>query len=261
MKIFIITMDDPVQTNDFIKKIINKRKNDIVGLAIAKGGRLSIKKSHSKINYLISLLLIMGPWHFIKNSVKTILFKIRKKLSCINLSHNPSILAYAKKIGIKTFSIKTPNDSKFLQEIADIHPDIIIHQSQNILKKDILSIPLIGTLNRHNALLPINRGRLTPFWVLFKGEKETGVSIHFVNEGIDSGDIIVQEKYHVLPSDNFNSLVKKNYEIAPNAMLRALDLLENGLDHFIPNNDNESTYNGIPRLRDAFIYRKKRLYK
>jgi methionyl-tRNA formyltransferase len=46
---------------------------------------------------------------------------------------------------------------------------------------------LIGVINRHNALLPKNRGRLTPFWVLYKGEKETGVSIHFIDEGIDSG--------------------------------------------------------------------------
>jgi len=58
-----------------------------------------------------------------------------------------------------------------------------------------LNIPKIGVLNRHNALLPKNRGRLTPFWVLYKGETETGVSIHFVTEDLDAGDIIVQKKF------------------------------------------------------------------
>src|SRR6056297_1184789 len=67
-------------------------------------------------------------------------------------------------------------------------------------------------------LLPKNRSRPTPFWVLYKGEKETGVSIHFVEEGVDSGDIVVQEKYPVSKKDTFNTLVKKNCQIAPKAI-------------------------------------------
>lgn len=70
--------------------------------------------------------------------------------------------------------------------------DLIINQNQNILKKELLSIPKIGVINRHNALLPKNMGRLTPFWVLYKGEKVSGVSIHFVTEELNAGDIIVQ---------------------------------------------------------------------
>ena len=106
--------------------------------------------------------------------------------------------------------------------------------------------------------MPKNRGRLTPFWVLYKGEKETSVSIHFVEEGVDSGDIVVQEKYPVSPKDTFNTVVKKNYQIAPVAMLKALDLLENGHKDFIPNDDSKATYNTTPSLKEAWEYRRKR---
>lgn len=254
-------MDDPIQTYNFIKSIINARKDDIIGIAVSKGNRLTINKNKSKFAYLLSLLLIMGIIHFIKNSWLTLKFKLQKKISKIGFIKNPSILTYAKSLGIPIYDIKSPNNAKFLATLSKLKPDIIINQSQSILKKQLLSIPKIGTVNRHNAILPKNRGRLTPFWVLYKNEGTTGVSIHFVDEGIDSGNIIVQEQYDVSDNDTFNTLVEKNYQIAKIAMLRALKLLENGFNDFIPNDDSLSTYNTTPTLKEAINFRLKRIMK
>ena len=226
-----------------------------MGLAVSKGDRLTIGKKRSKFVYLMSLLLIMGIPAFIKNSWITITDKIKKKLAKKGMAKDPSIQAYAQSLGIPVWNIKTPNGKQFRSELEALQPDIIINQSQSIIKKELLDIPTIGVLNRHNALLPKNRGRLTPFWVLYKQEKETGVSIHFVEEGIDSGDIIVQKRYDVNKNDTFNSLVNKNYEIAPVAMLEALDKLEQDNKDFLPNDDALATYNTTPRLKDAFRYR------
>ena len=262
MRIFILTMEDPVFTLPFIKEIVDKRSGDIVGIGISKGGRLTPGKKRSKILYLISLLLIMGIFHYIKYAWITLSYKTRKKLSNkIKCIPDPSILAYADTKGIKTFKIKNPNNKKFLAELKKLDIDIIINQSQSILKKSFLELPKIGILNRHNALLPVNRGRLTPFWVLYRGEKETGVSIHFVDEGVDSGDIIVQEKYEVCKNDTFASLVKKNYEIAPRAMLNALDMLESGNYTLIPNDDRFSTYNSTPTFKQALKFRWQRTWR
>lgn len=248
-------MDDPVQTRAFIKYIIDHRKANIIGLALSKGGRLSIGKNKSKFIYLISLFLIMGLPAFIKNSWITVRDKIKKKFSKIGIAADPSILAYAQLQGIPVWDIKTPNSKTFQKELKKLNPDVIINQSQNIIKKDLLNIPKIGVINRHNALLPINRGRLTPFWVLYKKEKETGVSIHFVEEGVDSGDIIVQKKFSVAKKDTFNSIVKKNYELAPVAMLEALNILDKGNYILIKNNDKFATYNTIPTFKEAWNFR------
>lgn len=253
-------MDDPVQTHSFIKDIIDNRKDDIIGLAITKGDRLTISKDKSKLIYLLSLLLIMGVPYFIRNSFKTILFKIKRKLSKHGICYNPSILKYAEEKGIKTYNIKSPNNKNFRSELINLKPDIIINQSQSIIKQKLIDIPKIGVLNRHNALLPKNRGRLTPFWVLFKKEEETAVSIHFVEEGIDSGDIIVQKKFKVSKKDTFKSIVNKNYTLASKAMLESIDLLENGFTDFIPNNDNKATYNSTPSFKQALKYRINRLF-
>jgi len=254
-------MDDPVQTKDFIRKIIDARLTEIIGLAITNGDRLTLSKGKSKYTYVLSLFLIMGPLHFLKNAWVSVIHKIRKKLHAFNLAQDPTILGYASRKGIPVFRIKTPNIKEFRQQLRELKPDIIINQSQSIIKKELLEIPTMGVLNRHNALLPKNRGRLTPFWVLYKGEQETGVSIHFVVETLDAGEIIVQEKYPVSRKDSFNSLVKKNYEIAPKAMLKAIDLLEAGFKGFIQNNDKEATYNTKPTIKEAFDYRKNRILK
>jgi len=259
MRIYIITMDDPIQTYDFIKEIIDVKENEIIGLAIPKGNRLTLSKGKSKYTYILSLLLIMGPWHFFKTSFKTLVHKIKKKLFRLGIAKDPSIAAYAVSKGIPTQMITTPNSKKFRTYLKTLNIDLIINQSQNIVKKELLSIPKIGVLNRHNALLPKNRGRLTPFWVVLNEEKETGVSIHFVEEGIDSGDIVVQKKYMVQKKDNFNTIVKKNYSIAAKAMIEAIDILSRNEFNYIINDDEKATYNTTPTLSEAIKYRKIRM--
>jgi len=262
MRIFIVTMDDPLYTIPFFKEIVDARKNDIVGLAVASGDRMKINKHRTKLTYLISLLLIMGPFFFLSNSLITLSFKIRKFLSNkIPFIKTPSIIGYARQKGIKTFVIKSPNEKIFLDELRGLSPDVIINQSQHILRSEFLKIPKFGVLNRHNALLPKNRGRLTPFWVLYNYEKETGVSIHFVNAGIDSGDIIVQKKFEIVPGDTFKSIVNKNYKIAGKAMIEALNLIEAGNFKRMSNSDEEATYNSTPSFKHAFTYRIHRIFR
>ncbi|MFX1588006.1 MAG: methionyl-tRNA formyltransferase [Promethearchaeota archaeon] len=260
MRIFICTMEDPVYTNPFIKEILVKRKKDIIGLAVSKGSRFTLGKKRSKILYLFSLFLIMGLYHFIKYSSIIIFFKFKILLAeTFCKIHSPSIITFADNLKIPVYRVSTVNNKQFLKELREIKPDLIINQTQNILTKDFLSIPPLGVINRHNSLLPKDRGRLSPFWVLYKKEKETGVSIHFVSEGIDQGDIIIQEKFEITKQDNFNTLVKKNYKIAPSLMIKALDLLASGRYQVIKNDDVEASYNSIPTLGEALRYRLNRM--
>lgn len=261
MRILIITMDDPIHTNDFIKIIIDQRQKDIIAVVRSSRGRLAMPKDRSKVVYLLSLFLIMGPIHFSKNLIINLIHRGQISFSKIGLCKDPSITGYAKEIGLKVYNIESPNNKKFIETVKQMAPDLIINQSQYIIGKALLQIPKIGIINRHNALLPKNRGRLTPFWVLFKEETETGVSIHFLTDGIDNGPVIYQEKIRIESQETFNSLVKKNYVVAGRAIIKALELLEKGQPVLLPNDDRDATYNSLPTFREAVSYRIRRLRK
>ena len=250
-------MEDPLYTLRFFEEIIDERHKNITGITITKGGRLKIGKKRSKAGYMLSLLLIMGPRFFTRNVLKTLSFKTRKKIPFVQ---EPGLKSIAERYNIPVDYTDNPNSGEYLDKLRKREPDVLINQSQFIIKKELLDIPKIGVLNRHNALLPKNRGRLTPFWVLYKQENETGLSIHFVDEGIDSGPIVVQKKFPVSEKDSFKSVVERNYKLASNAMLEALNLLENGYSDFIENSDDEATYNTVPTLKEAFEFRKRRMW-
>lgn len=261
MRIYILTMDDPVYSIDFCRKLIRQRHHEIVGITLVKFARFNLGKKRSGLEYAVTLLLIMGPVFFFQNVWKNYSFKIKLMWSrFFSFIHSPSLKAEAEKYSISVNETDNPNSEKFLQHLRRIKPDIIFNQCQSIVRKELLSIPSIGVINKHNALLPKNRGRLTPFWVLKNREKESGVSIHFVNEGIDSGDIIFQEKFPVAENETFKSLVKKNNEIGIKAMIKALDLLTTGNYQLIKNDERFATYNSVPTLKDAIQFRLNRIF-
>jgi methionyl-tRNA formyltransferase len=260
MRIFITTMDEPFFMNPFIAKILLERKNDIIGLASSKGGRLTTRKKRFDFSYAITLLLIIGLKNSIKIGYTSFVFWIQKKLpEKFHVKKPLSIIKIAQQLDIPTWEVDTVNDAKFLSILEKLKPDLIINQAQEIVKFGFIKIPPCGVLNRHSSLLPKNRGRLTPFWVLFRQEPETGVSIHFVTEEIDRGDIICQEKIIVEKTDDFLILTQKGYTIAADLMLLAIKKIESGKFEVIPNDPAKGNYNTIPTLHDALTYKKNRI--
>jgi methionyl-tRNA formyltransferase len=257
MRIFIVAMDDFLFINHFMKAIIANKSEEIIGVAIVKKcGRLTISKNRSRVAYIFALLFIMGVVPFSVITLKGTWLRIKHVLSkFLSWLSSPSILAYAAKLGIPTYQFNTANDTALIKLLQSIRPDVIIHQSQNFLCEDFLSAAKVGVVNRHNSLLPKNRGRLSPFWALYKGEKECGVSVHFATKNIDSGDIISQRSFPIEERDNFNTLVKKCYQLAVPAMLEALDLLQAANYIPLPNRDSEATTNSIPSIKEALLYR------
>ena len=108
--------------------------------------------------YVFSLLLIMGLPSFVKYAMTTVVFKVKKKIvEKISFVKSPSILDYAASRGIEVFDIQTPNSQSFREKLRALKPDVIINQSQSI-KKRIARNTIYRVINRHNALLPKNRG-------------------------------------------------------------------------------------------------------
>lgn len=97
-----------------------------------------------------------------------------------------------------------------------------------IFKKDIINIPKYKTINCHAGKLPFYRGRNVLNWVLINDEKEFGITVHFVDEGIDTGDIILQRTFIITDRDDYSTLLEKSYIECANILYEAICLFKKG---------------------------------
>jgi methionyl-tRNA formyltransferase len=103
----------------------------------------------------------------------------------------------------------------YIGYIGNLNPDLIVVCGYKyIIRAEIFNIPKFGTINIHPSYLPNYRGQHVVNWAIANGENETGVTIHFIDEGIDTGDIIVQKKIPILFEDSASTLHEKIYHEA-----------------------------------------------
>lgn len=113
-----------------------------------------------------------------------------------------------------------------------------------------------GCLNLHTALLPKYRGLMPSFWVLKNDENYTGVSVFFVDEGIDSGPILVQKKIKI-DNRTQQELIRYTKKIGMDAIIEAIELVQSGNYKLISNPDKKMTYYSFPTRKDVKEFRKK----
>ena len=119
---------------------------------------------------------------------------------------NSAVKEYALKKNIELLQPKNLKDQNFVEKIKKFKPDFIIVVAFRMLPKIIWSIPNFGTINIHASLLPNYRGAAPINWALINGEKYTGVTTFFIDDKIDTGDILLQKKIKINETDNAEDL-------------------------------------------------------
>ena len=115
---------------------------------------------------------------------------------------------------------------EFLSEIIVYSPDIIVVVAFKILPKKLWEIPKLGTINIHASILPNLRGAAPINWAIINGLKKTGLTSFFINEGVDTGDIIKIKEIKINNDDNFGSLYKKLRNLSGKFILDSLDEIQ-----------------------------------
>ena len=158
---------------------------------------------------------------------------------------------------IKIISLNSSINSKeSLDKISSYKPDLLVSILGNqIFKTDLINLAPKGCINLHTALLPKYRGLMPTFWVLKNNEKYTGVSVFFVDKGIDSGPIIVQKKIEI-GNLTQQQLIIKTKKIGMEAVAQAVEEILCDSITLIPNPDSEKTYFSFPTRNDVKEFRK-----
>ena len=139
-------------------------------------------------------------------------------------------------------------DPHTIEEIRAITPDVIVVMAYGqILPRAVLEIPKIACLNLHASLLPRWRGAAPIQAAIAAGDQETGITVMYMDEGLDTGDILLERKLDILPTDTGASLHERLAQVAPEALFESLRLLTAKSAPRIPQDNAQATY--APKLK------------
>lgn len=148
------------------------------------------------------------------------------------------------------------NSSETLAQIRAWQPEVIFSIYLNqLIAADLIKLPAIGTFNVHPALLPRHRGLFPYFWVISNREAETGVTIHWVDEKFDTGDLVMQRRLPVFPDDTITSLSYRCAELGATMLVEAVNLLQSGNPPRLKQNQADASYHSWPKPADQRRFR------
>ena len=137
------------------------------------------------------------------------------------------LTAYAEQYNIPLLIHENINSATFVELVKKYNADLFVSMSFNqIFGKAIRELPPLKTINCHAGKLPFYRGRNILNWVLINDEKEFGITVHYVDKGIDTGDIILQRVYEITDEDNYATLLERAYEGCAGLLYDAIKLIQ-----------------------------------
>lgn len=167
---------------------------------------------------------------------------------------DPDLLTVAKKLQIPIFQPQKVNKPEFVSEIRSLQPsfNLSIFYDQ-ILRHPILEMAPLGSINFHPGKLPYYRGRSVISWAMLNGETEIGLTAHYMDEGIDTGEIILQWTQLIDWTDTYSDVVQRIANILPDLVIETLGLVVNGKTQCYPQKHLPNTYFGSLEYEDTWI--------
>lgn len=155
-------------------------------------------------------------------------------------------------LGLKVYSpIKLRSDFEFIKEL---NPDMIITCAYGqILCEEILNIPKLGCFNLHGSLLPKYRGGAPIHYALLNGDEKTGITLMYMDKGMDSGDMIAKEEIKIEDNDNIESLTNKLSIIASKMIIKYLPSLIDGTNNRVKQDISKVTFSPIITREDEHL--------
>lgn len=155
----------------------------------------------------------------------------------------PPVKVFAQEHGIAVYQpvrVKAPD---FVDVLRGLAPDLIVVVAfGQILSKEILSLPPLGCINVHASLLPRYRGAAPMQWAIVRGEKETGVTTMFMDEGLDTGDMLLRETLPITQAMTAAELHDEMMKLGADVLEKTLFSLSEGTLKRMPQDDALSTY-------------------
>ena len=205
MRIVILVYESN-EANHIVHRLVTGFPSSIAALVTSRG-----EGSRSRVGSTVKRLVADGGWGFVApKTAEVIGYQLLSRWFPQRSVLSPSVERIARSEGVPVMPIGNVNSDAGVEALKELNADLFvsIHFDQ-ILKSRVLALPRLGTLNVHGSLLPRNRGLFPYFWALANGDGATGVTIHWIDLGIDTGKIIEQEETTISPGDTVASVARR----------------------------------------------------
>ena len=158
----------------------------------------------------------------------------------------PPVKQEALELGLDIAQPVRASDNDFIEKIKGINPDVIVVVAYGqILKKEFLDIPRYGCVNVHASLLPKYRGAAPIQWSVINGDEVSGVTTMLMNEGVDTGDILLTEEVVLEPKETGGSLFDRLSRVGAGLLIKTLEGIESGSIRPVPQDESKATHAGM----------------
>ncbi len=171
----------------------------------------------------LSMLLDSGE------EVSAVVTQTDKRRGRDRLATAPPVKELALGSGIRTLQPQSIRDAEFFLELESIAPDLIVVVAYGkILPSQVLAIPPHGCINVHASLLPQYRGAAPIQWAILNGEKQTGITTMLMDEGLDTGPLLLQEETDIAADDTAETLSKRLAALGASVLMKTIGKIKEG---------------------------------
>lgn len=258
MKIVFLTQDDPLYILPFFEEFLRQetRSIEVLGIFSCKimgdRGRGKLLRELRHLYGLAGLLRLLGR------------VGAAKALALLPRAMTPgrvySIRRACNAFGIKHTLIGNPNKDEYRRQIAALHPDLLVSIAcPYILKPPLLEMPSLGCINMHHAPLPRYKGMMPTFWQMYHGEKEVGITIHYMAARVDEGAVLLQEKFAIFEGESLDRLIQRSKRHGAHCMAKVLRQIAEQGQQTIALDNNHGSYFTFPTLKEMKEFRRRGL--
>ena len=166
----------------------------------------------------------------------------------------PPVKTTALNIGLEVYQPQTVRSSEVIERLHSINPDFIVVVAYGqILPKEVLQIPTLGAINLHGSLLPKYRGPAPIQWAIIRGETETGLTTMLMDQGVDTGDILISRPHPILPTDTCETLHDSMAVSGAGLLVETLQQRSRGQIFPVSQNNALATFAPMLRKQDGKI--------
>ncbi len=252
MRIVLVTQEEPFYLPPALAAFCQARGSDVVALVVLPAF------NESRIDTARRLYQFYGPLDFARLLIRFARAKVADAANRVHTFLPPcSARDVARRHGISVYMPRDINSPAFMRVLrAEIRPDLLVSiAASQVLRRQVLQTPPLGCINLHSAPLPRYQGMMPNFWTMLHGEPEATVTVHYMVDRLDAGDIILQRPVSILPSDSLHDLMVRSKQVGVQALLWAVTQIEAGTVQRRAMDASQVTYFSFPTRADAYRLR------